>query len=58
MKPFTNGGTCATKAGKQIILDAQRDRRYNEERELAKQWLGVRYLMHPENQGVSWRGGL
>ena len=42
MKPFTNGGTCATKAGKQIILDAQRDRRYNEERELAKQWLGVR----------------
>jgi len=57
MKLFKQGGTCATKASKQAILDVQRERRYNEARELAKQWLGADYLLHPDNKGVSWRGG-
>lgn len=53
MQMFKQGGTCATKLSDMTL------KQRNEARIKArKRDMGAAYLLHPDNQGVSWRGGL
>lgn len=53
MKLFKNGGTCATPMTEIQKLIKRNQARIN----ASKRSLGSRYILHPSNPQVDWRGG-